>query len=386
KKQGPLQPEECTTPADGETPVLHQEGAAVAEGQGAQRQQECSVVEKANFGQTTDLTMLDIKLLEEENCRLLAEVVETKKKLSTHMLTEDCLKERPDMVQFYTGLPSFTILFALYTLLEVSVSHTSRNALTKFQEMIVFLIRLRLNVPLQDLAYRFHVSEATISRAVNKWLDVAFVRLRYAVKWPERHTLQSTMPMAFRRAFGTQVAVILDCFEVFIERPSSMLPRSQTWSKYKNHNTVKFLIGIAPQGVTTFISCGWCGRTSDKVITLNCGVLDNLLPGDIVLADRGFTVSAEVGIHCAKLVMPAFTKGKPQLSAYEVEKTRKVANVRIHVERVIGLLRNKYRILKHTLPVEVLSCDPDGPTVLDRIVFVCAALANLSDSLVPFGW
>lgn len=83
--------------------------------------------------------------------------------------------------------------------------------------------------------------------------------------------------------------------------------------------------------------------------------------------------------------MPAFTKGKPQLSAYEVEKARKVVNVRIHVERVIGLLQNKYRILKHMLPVEVLSCDPNGPTVLGRTVFVCAALANLSDSLVPFG-
>lgn len=71
------------------------------------------------------------------------------------MLTKDCLEERPDMVQFYTGLPSFIILCTLRTLLEASVSHTSRNALTKFQEMMVFLMRLRLNMPLQDLAYRY---------------------------------------------------------------------------------------------------------------------------------------------------------------------------------------------------------------------------------------
>lgn len=78
-----------------------------------------------------------------------------KNRLRTHMLIEDCLKERTDTVQFYTGLPSFAILTALYTPLEVSMSHTSHNALTKFQEMIIFLICLRLNnVPLQDLAYR----------------------------------------------------------------------------------------------------------------------------------------------------------------------------------------------------------------------------------------
>lgn len=33
--------------------------------------------------------------------------------------------------------------------------------------------------------------------------------------------------------------------------------------------------------------------------------------------------------------MPAFTKGKKQLEGIEVEHTRTIANVRIHVERVI---------------------------------------------------
>jgi len=38
----------------------------------------------------------------------------------------------------------------------------------------------------------------------------------------------------------------------------------------------------------------------------------------------------------ASLHIPAFTKGKSQLSALEVEKTCTIANVRIHVKRVIG--------------------------------------------------
>nr|XP_037268878.1 uncharacterized protein LOC119160756 [Rhipicephalus microplus] len=329
--------------------------------------------------------MLQIKLLEEENNRLISELVDTKGQLRTRILSEECLKEKPDMLQFYTGMPNFNLLWALFLVLERGISHTSLNCLTKFQEMLVFLICLRLNVPLQDLAYRFHVSRATISRVFNKWLDAAFVRLERAVVWPERDVLRKTMPMVFRKAFGTDVVVILDCFEVFIERPSSMISRSQTWSTYKNHNTVKFLVGIAPQGNVTFMSRGWCGRTSDKAITEGSKVLDNLLPGDMVLADRGFTISDSVGIRSARLVTPAFTKGKPQLSAFQVERTRRVANVRIHVERVIGLLRNKFRILKHTLPVEMLTADENGATVLDKITFVCAALVNLCDFLVPFG-
>ncbi|CAN7999688.1 unnamed protein product [Ixodes hexagonus] len=144
--------------------------------------------------------------------------------------------------------------------------------------MIVFLIRLRLNLSLQDLAYRFQVSQPTITRIVNKWLEAAYARLQNAVMWPGRDVLRQSMPMAFRRTFGTWVAVILDCFEVFIVRPSSLHARALTWSNYKHHNTVKYLIGIAPQSVITFISTGWGGRTSDKHLTEHCGVLDKLLP------------------------------------------------------------------------------------------------------------
>jgi len=110
-------------------------------------------------------------------------------------------------------------------------------------------------------------------------------------------------------------------------------------SSYKHHNTIKILIGITPQGTVSFVSEAWGGRTSDKFLTENCGFLDKLLPGDMVMADRGFTINESVGLKQAKLVIPAFTKGKSQLDPVDVEKTRGIASVRIHVERVIGLLR-----------------------------------------------
>ena len=59
--------------------------------------------------------------------------------------------------------------------------------------------------------------------------------------------------------FGKRVTVIIDCFEVFIERPSNLLARAQTYSNYKSHNTVKVLIGITPQGTISFVSEAWVG-------------------------------------------------------------------------------------------------------------------------------
>ena len=60
------------------------------------------------------------------------------------------------------------------------------------------------------------------------------------------------------------------------------------------------------------------------------------------MADRGFTISESVVLKQARLVILAFTKGKYQLDPVDVEQTRGIANVRIHVERVIGLLREKF--------------------------------------------
>ena len=86
------------------------------------------------------------------------------------------------------------------------------------------------------------------------------------------------------------------------------------------------------------MSKGWGGRASDKHLTENYGLLSNLQPGDQVLADQGFTVQESVGLYCAEIKVPPFTKGKKQLPQLEVDKVRQLSRVRIHVERVIGVL------------------------------------------------
>ena len=137
-----------------------------------------------------------------------------------------------------------------------------------------------------------------------------------------------------------------------------------SWQEHRHihHNTVKYLIGITPhdQGSVSFISEGWGGRVSDKHLTQNSGLLDNLLPGDTMLADRGFDIKESVGLYCATLVLPAFTKGKKQRSGIDVEQTRSIANVRIHVECVIGNLRQKYSFLS---TIDHLVCKPGECTV-----------------------
>ena len=143
------------------------------------------------------------------------------------------------------------------------------------------------------------------------------------------------MPMVFRKHYP-QCVVIIDYFEIFLDRPANLLARAQH---------------ILPQYCEIFdryytsrnskLHFRWMGRKNkcDKNLTEHCSLLDNIVPGDTILADRGFDISDSVGFLCSKLELPAFTKGRAQLSGIEVEQTLNIANVRIHVEIFIGNIR-----------------------------------------------
>lgn len=107
--------------------------------------------------------------------------------------------------------------------------------------------------------------------------------------------------------------------------------------------------------------------------------LDLLNDGDVVMADRGFLIEGELKEKGATLQIPAFTKGRSQLNPIEIEDTRKIANVRILVERIIGQIRLKYPILKdrqfktHTLARTSNDCNV---SVIDQVVTVACAMVN----------
>lgn len=103
------------------------------------------------------------------------------------------------------------------------------------------------------------------------------------------------------------------------------------------------------------------------------------------MADRRFDIAESVGLMQAKLVIPSFMKERRQLSMEDVVSTREIANVRIHVERVIGVVRQKFQIRKGNIPLHyVMSPDEEGMTTLDKIAVVCCALTNTCQPVVSF--
>ena len=345
-------------------------------------------IDCGNFHETgvacqTEMCADDMISLEKECQSLRSENIVLKEMVKgTSFHTEESFRDNDDKVKAFTGLPSYISLMAVFKIAKINLRDTP--SATAFQQVLLTLMRLHLNLTVQFLGYIFSVHSSTISRIFGNVVNILNDTLvPLCVKWPEREDVQISLPMCFRANFSKCVCII-DCFEIFIEKPKDFKARAQTYSQYKSHNTMKYLIGITPQGVISFISRGWGGRTTDPHITANSGFLDKLLPGDLILADRGFTIQDQVGLYCAKVEIPAFTRGKKQLRAVELEDTRKLAAVRIHVERVIGVARQKYTMLQGPVPITLLMTDNEAEfTPLDKIVRVACALTDLAPSVVP---
>ncbi|XP_048840299.1 uncharacterized protein LOC125713322 [Brienomyrus brachyistius] len=301
------------------------------------------------------LRRAEINRLLEENRQLRCELNECR-------ISDGFFGGDDEKVKYYTGLPNLQTFMTLFSFL-VPLMHGQRKTLTPFQMLLLTLMRLRLDLPPQHLAHLFHISLKTVYRTFNETVSFIHANLRHLLVFPDREKLQKLMPHEFVEAFGHQVAVIIDCFEILTEKPSNLKVRAQMFSSSKNHHTMKYLIGITPMGAICFLSKGWGGRTSDEHITQNSGFLDDLLPGDIVLADKGFDIQECVG--CC------------QLADRDVEETRQIANLRVHVQRVIPNVCQKYKILAGTVPVNMLlPCEGEEAAMLDKVVTVCCALTN----------
>ena len=60
-----------------------------------------------------------------------------------------------------------------------------------------------------------------------------------------------------------------------------------------------------------------------------------------------------------------------------------MSKVQIHVERHIGLLKNRYTILKGPMPVSLIKHKKDTDVAnIDKLLVVCSALTNLGEPVV----
>lgn len=341
------------------------------------------------------ITLLELKLADCEE--QLLEVKNENEILLSRQFSLDKIKDDNSAILFYAGFPSYKALMSFYNYIEPKLEKMQywkgerlikgsqpyqedenrkkpgpSRKLSFLDEFLLVLMRLKAGLFVQDLADRFGISISLVSRICITWINLLYFELKDIFPFPTQELVCKNMPEEFAEFASTRI--ILDCTELFIQRPSAMLAQSETWSDYKHHNTWKLLVGVTPNGQVSFLSDLWGGRVSDKQITRESGVLALLDSGDNVMVDRGFDIR-DILPAGVTLNMPPFLAGRDQLTAAETEETMTIASVRIHVERAIGRIKT-YHILDGCLP-NTLS------PYATQIATVCGLFTNFLPPLLP---
>ena len=209
-----------------------------------------------------------------------------------------------DKLNFLTGVPTAKLFEWIVSLVKDKAIQVMKS-FTFENHLLIVLMKLKLGCSNKDLALRFNIKQQYVTTILRRWLPKLSNSMKNLIVWPSRECLRANLPKCFQSF--KNCCCIIDCTEIFIERPFNLNARAQMYSNYKSHNTIKFLVGITPAGAVSFLSSGWGGRASDKEITISSGFLDKVVHGDCVLADRGFLIEEELATRGAVLRIHAFT-------------------------------------------------------------------------------
>jgi len=248
------------------------------------------------------------------------------------------------------------------------------NSLQLEDQLLMTLMKLRLNCRDLDLAERFAVSRSTVSNVINTFVcalhEILYEGIMAAVGIPSQLKCRGSMPKSFSEFVSARVA--MDCTEVSQDIPGDMNLQCLAYSNYKSRHTMKALTCVAPNGALVYCSDLYPGSSSDASIVEHCNILTQFKPGDLILADKGFAIYDKLPSGVS-LNIPPFLSSKGHFTKAEAETCYKIGRSRIHVERANARIKN-YEIVNH-IPAAYRSLS-------SKIFQLCTCLVNLQAPLL----
>ncbi|XP_062612902.1 uncharacterized protein LOC134274651 [Saccostrea cucullata] len=309
--------------------------------------------------------------LEEQIASLTVDAAKTKP------MSIDQIKDSEEKMLLYTSLPFdiFSILARLLQRFTSNLKYYSEWSPTIRIEdqLLIVLMKLKLNLRDLDLAQRFCVSRPVISNIFHTIVYALHEMLFEGVVnhcFPSQLKCKGSMPKSFAEFSSARAS--MDALEMTQDIPSHMDMQAIAYSSYKSRHTVKALTCVAPNGSITYCSKLYPGSTSDVAIVRHSEVLKKFSAGDLILADKGFTIHDQLPQGVC-LNIPAFLTSRGQFTQPEAELCYKIARARIHVERANERIKN-FEILHHI---------PSTYRAMSTVIFqLCSSLVNLQAPLL----
>ena len=285
-----------------------------------------------------------------------------------------------EVIRMETGLPTkevFYIIVNYVARFKGDINYHSGwkvEAVSLEDQVFITLMKLKQNYTNLHLAQLFSCSVATVSNIVLTFVHVLHSLLFKDIMTtiPSRMKNKLCSPSSFSQ-YST-CRIIIDCTDLEIATPKLMSEQSATYSTYRGMNSFKVIIGVAPNAVITYVSGLFPGSVSDKSLVQESGLLEHFVPGDLILADKGFLIQDLLPRGVSVNIPPFVNCGK--FTESEARATKSIARCRIHVERANARLKS-FRILGF-IP-SFLRCHAD------KLCQLCAALVNLQFPLIKDG-
>lgn len=237
-------------------------------------------------------------------------------------------------------------------------------------------MKIRTDDTFERLADLFGISKTHASSIFNQNLNKIADLLKSLIFWPSRDSIIRNLPIPFRINFSN-VQSIIDRLEIQIQKPSGAVQQSLTWSEYKKANTVKYLVSVTLDGLINFVSKGYGGRTSDMKLLQDCNYIDCLPEGCDVMADRGFKqIDGSLMQKKCKLIRQPSVEASTKITKDDVILTRRIASLRIHIERLIRRIGEFYVLGPHA------TTDTRMVNKLDSVMIIACAIINLQSPII----
>ena len=159
------------------------------------------------------------------------------------------IKNDDKTLNFLTGSSNVYLFKWLLSLIKPNVELASKS-ITHENHLLIVLMKLRQGYINKDLLLRFNANVTNISNIFSIHLKALSGILKNFIVWTEREALCRNLPSSFKNL--KNCVCIIDCTEVFLERPFNLNARTQILSNYKSRNTIKYLVDITPSGAVSF--------------------------------------------------------------------------------------------------------------------------------------
>ncbi|XP_018431998.1 PREDICTED: uncharacterized protein LOC108804655 [Nanorana parkeri] len=266
------------------------------------------------------------------------------------------IKNDGKWVRFYTGFDSYEHLADFLSFLTADQRLCSgkirkrsevgpQSALSLEDQLLLVLTRLRLGLLLQDLAFRFRVSESTVSRYWLNWTDLLYARLTQIPILYSARYLELFEPKRTVQYQGLNCTV-MDCTDLFFEVQAKDRTKPSSTHPSRNH----------------YLRRGYAIASSNGFITFSSS-----LPFGIAIKVMDGQPQEEIfGGISPPLHFPTFMQNSPvQLTHQQQEMSRQVLSLLSLIDKALN-----FRFLKCVYPQNM-------EAQVDRAWIICCYLACL---------